>query len=185
MNLGFEQAGYEVGPAYDIRAPAIDSHNHCLKNKSALVRDVLTIELEHIDKDFGAKFCPNGVIGAPPCQSFSRANSSKKEKDPRTKMVKVFFDMALKIHDSRDGLDFIVMENVPEVSQADGGRLLKKEIDRLKRKILMFIHLNTMRPSMAWLKRAVGLFWLQSINSFLKIPGKSPPNKQSLLQSET
>ncbi len=134
LDLGFEQAGYEVGLAYDIRAPAIESHNHCLKNKSALVRDVLTIELEHIDKDYGAKFCPNGVIGAPPCQSFSRANSSKKEKDPRTKMVEVFFDMALKIHDSRGGLDFIVMENVPEVSRADGGRLLEKEIERLEKK---------------------------------------------------
>ena len=133
LDLGFEQAGYEVGLAYDIRAPAIDSHNYCLKKKSAFLRDVLTIEINHIDKDYGAKFCPRGVIGAPPCQSFSRANSSKKEEDPRTKLVEVFFDVALKIHGNRGGLDFIVMENVPEVSRADGGRLLQKEIERLEK----------------------------------------------------
>ncbi len=132
LDLGFEQAGFEIGLAYDLREPAITSHNHNRRKKSGFVRDVTSIKLGDLDNDHGRKFNPNGVIGGPPCQSFSRGNSSKIENDPRSKMVKKFFDLALRIHRSRNCLDFIVMENVPEVAKADGGCLLKAEIKRLE-----------------------------------------------------
>lgn len=181
LDLGFEQAGYDVGLAYDIRAPAIESHNHCLKNKSALVRDVSTIELEHIDKDYGDKFCPNGVIGAPPCQSFSRGNSSKKEKDPRTKLVEVFFDVALKIHDSRRNLDFIVMENVPEVSRADSGRLLEKEIERLEKKNFV-VHSHKYNASRYGVAQTRQRLILIAINKFVpQIPWIKPAEQTETL----
>ncbi|MXZ58118.1 MAG: DNA cytosine methyltransferase [Rhodothermaceae bacterium] len=132
LDLGFEQAGYRIGLAYDLSPSAIASHNYNRDKNSAFVRDVTQIKLSDLDKDFGEKFHPCGVIGGPPCQSFSRGNSSKKANDPRTKLVRSFFNLALKVHRNRGGLDFIVMENVPEIMKADGGRLLQKEIDRLE-----------------------------------------------------
>ena len=78
-------------------------------------------------------FYPKGVIGGPPCQSFSRGNVNKFADDPRRKMVREFFSLALKIHKMRGELDFIVMENVPEVARADSGDLLRLEVERLKR----------------------------------------------------
>lgn len=132
LDLGFEQAGYQIGLAYDLRPSAIASHNHNRDKNSAFVRDVTQIKLSDLDKDFGEKFCPRGIIGGPPCQSFSRGNSSKKANDPRTKLVRSFFNLALRLHRNRGGLDFIVMENVPEIMKANRGRLLRIEIDRLK-----------------------------------------------------
>ncbi len=173
LDLGFVQAGYEVSLAYDLRASAVNSYNYFQKRTCAFVRDVSDIKLRHLDQDFEGRFSPHGVIGGPPCQSFSRGNSSKKKNDPRTKMVNVFFDLALRIHQHREGLDFIVMENVPEVSLADEGQLLRKQIDRLdrhgfdvhshvynalkhgvaqKRRRLILVAINRSRKQSPWIK---------------------------------
>ena len=133
LDLGFEQAGFDVGLAYDLRAPAVMSHNNARTNASAFVRDVSKISLMDLDQDYGGMFSPKGVIGGPPCQSFSRGNSSKSDDDPRRHMVARFFDLALKLHNERDEVDFIVMENVPEVAKAEQGDLLGIEIIRLKK----------------------------------------------------
>lgn len=132
LDLGFQQADFEVGLAYDLRAPAVASHNSARGSKSAFVGDVSKLSLDDLDRDSGRSFVPNGVIGGPPCQSFSRGNSSKSADDPRTMMVEKFFDLALLLHQERSELDFIVMENVPEVAKAEGGQLLGKEINRLE-----------------------------------------------------
>lgn len=86
-----------------------------------------------MDRDFGGRFAPNGVIGGPPCQSFSRANHFRSDDDPRRKLVAKFFSIALRLHKNRRPLDFIVMENVPELEQASGGKLLETELSRLEK----------------------------------------------------
>lgn len=132
LDLGFERAGFEIGLAYDLRSPAIASHNHNRIKQSGRVGDVTNLSLKDLDSHFGEQFCPEGVIGGPPCQSFSRGNARKTDDDPRRKMVRSFFSLALKIHRHRGGLKFVVMENVPEVARADQGKLLETEIARLK-----------------------------------------------------
>jgi len=131
LDLGFEQQDYEVGLAYDLRPAAVASHNNARTTKRAFVRDVSKLTLDVLDADYGSRFTPNGVIGGPPCQSFSRGNVSKSEDDPRRFMVAKFFSVALLLH-RRCDLDFIVMENVTEVAKADGGELLAKEVRRLE-----------------------------------------------------
>ena len=85
-----------------------------------------------MDDDFGERFSPTGVIGGPPCQSFSQANHKRSPKDPRSKLIRKYFDLALRFHRYRKPLDFILMENVAGLAKADGGKLLEKEIVRLK-----------------------------------------------------
>lgn len=132
LDTGFEQDGYEIGLAYDKRQPAIESYNHNRKSsRHGHVRDISTLTLEQMDLDYGSTFNPTAVIGGPPCQSFSKANRSKIENDPRTEMVSRFFLIAANLH-ARRPLDFIVMENVPEVARADNGRLLAREIKKLE-----------------------------------------------------
>jgi len=131
LDLGFEQQGHQLGLAYDLRSPAVKSHNNARRDDRAFVRDVTKLTLEVLDDDNGSRFLPNGVIGGPPCQSFSRGNVSKSENDPRRLMVEQFFNVALMLH-RRSELDFIVMENVTEVANADNGQLLKSEVRRLE-----------------------------------------------------
>lgn len=133
LDLGFEQAGYSVGLAYDLRRPAIDTLNKNRIKKCGHVADVRKLTLKDFDEHYGQEFRPDGVIGGPPCQSFSRGNVQKSDDDPRRKLVRAFFSIALKVHRHRGGLKFIVMENVPEVRTADHGRLLELEVARLRK----------------------------------------------------
>ena len=133
LDLGFERAGFGIGLAYDIRASSIASWN---RNRpgggNAHIADITNIRLADIDRDHRRIFVPTGVIGGPPCQSFSRANSSRVPDDPRSKLVRHFFSIALRFHRHRRPLDFILMENVPGLDEAEDGRLLDREIKRLE-----------------------------------------------------
>jgi DNA (cytosine-5)-methyltransferase 1 len=132
LDLGFEQAGFDVGLAFDISREAVDSWNRNRLSKRGHVADISKLRLADLDKAYGAKFLPTGVIGGPPCQSFSRANSKRSDDDPRNELVHVFFSLALRIHRHRRPLDFIVMENVPDLRDAKAGTLLSSELERLQ-----------------------------------------------------
>ena len=132
LDLGFERVGFEVGLAYDIRKASIASWNQNRPERpNGHVADLSTIRLRQMDRDHGRRFVPTGVIGGPPCQSFSRANRSRFADDPRSKLVRQFFSVAIRFHRYRRPLDFILMENVPGILDAEGGRLLERELERL------------------------------------------------------
>ncbi len=134
LDLGFEHAGFRIGLAYDIRPHSIRSWNRNRPGPSrGHVADLQTIKFPDIDRHHGKKFVPTGVIGGPPCQSFSHANRSPLPDDPRSKLVRRFFTLALRFHHYRDPLEFILMENVPALEKFENGRLLDREIDRLQR----------------------------------------------------
>ncbi len=133
LDLGFEGVGFKVGLAYDIRPASIASWNRNRpENPKGHVADLRSIRFRDFDRDFGGKFVPSGVIGGPPCQSFSQANSSASANDPRRKLVKRFFSIALLFHRHRGPLDFILMENVPGLGNTSNRPLLEQEIARLE-----------------------------------------------------
>ena len=132
LDLGFEQAGFSVGLAYDIRPHAIASWNRNRPgHHNGHIADLSVVLLKDMDRAYGQRFVPSGVIGGPPCQSFSRANRFQSNTDTRRRLVRQFFSIALRFHRCRCPLDFILMENVPELAKADDGKLLQREIDRL------------------------------------------------------
>ena len=132
LDLGFERAGFDIGLAYDVRAHSIASWNrNRLERPHGYTANLCAIRLQDMDRDHGGRFVPSGVIGGPPCQSFSRANRSRLPDDPRKRLIRRFFTIALRFHRDRRPLDFILMENVPDLAKADNGRLLAREIRRL------------------------------------------------------
>ena len=132
LDLGFERAGFTIGLAYDIRADSIASWTHNRPGDDhGHVADLCSIRFADMDRHYGARFLPSAVIGGPPCQSFSSANRSPLADDPRSKLVRRFFSIALRLHRHRRPLDFILLENVPGLAKADNGRLLAREIERL------------------------------------------------------
>ena len=133
LDLGFEAVGFEIGLAYDLRSSSIESWNHNRQARSrGRVADLLETGLTEMDAHHGGIFDPIGVIGGPPCQSFSRANSSRSHDDPRSKLVGRFFSIALDLHRRRP-LDFILMENVPELNSEENCKVLEREINKLRR----------------------------------------------------
>lgn len=112
LDLGFERAKFRVGLAFDKKADSIQSYNH---NRPGDVHghceDVNNITLEMLDRLWGEEFKPEGLIGGPPCQSFSQANRTITETDPRHQLPLVYARL-LKTLNDRNPVKFFVMENV-------------------------------------------------------------------------
>ena len=133
LDFGFEDVGWRVGLAYDWNPDAVSSWNSNREDgQCARVFDLTKIRLRDIDRDFGGRFVPTGVIGGPPCQGFSRANQKRYRNDHRNALVRRVFTIALRFHRHRAPLDFILVENVPELAMAPNVAILDREIHRLE-----------------------------------------------------
>lgn len=112
LDLGFERAGFEIGLAFDKKADSVKSYNQNRESHStAHCVDVKALSVEYLDALWGQPFRPAGLIGGPPCQSFSEANRSIAEDDPRHQLPLVYARL-LKALNERHPLGFFVMENV-------------------------------------------------------------------------
>lgn len=109
MDLGFEQAGFEIGAAFDIRCDAVASYNRNRQRAIARVADIRKLEPGDVALAIGVPF---GVIGGPPCQSFSIANSAHDGGDPRHRLPFRYARVISELNQS-NGISFFVFENVP------------------------------------------------------------------------
>jgi DNA (cytosine-5)-methyltransferase 1 len=113
LDLGFEEAGFEVGLALDKNSDSVNSYNrNRLGPNRAYCRDIRAIELEDLDDLHGGTFRPFGVIGGPPCQSFSQANRRVSGDDPRHILPLVYARLLNELN-QRSPVAFFVLENVP------------------------------------------------------------------------
>ncbi len=131
LDLGFEEAGFSVGLAFDRNSDSVLSYN---KNRPDAcvghVGDVAALTLRDLDKLCNGRFAPSGVIGGPPCQSFSQANVRQFDEDPRHNMPIAFASLLGKLN-RRAPVDFFVMENVV-------GLTLKRHQKTLAKTMMMF-----------------------------------------------
>lgn len=113
LDWGFEAAGFSPAVAVDIRPDAIRSYNHNRPKarKVGVVGDVSRLTAAKLDKIAGRTVRPVGIIGGPPCQSFSRATHSADD-DPRHGLP-LHFARLLKELNAREPVHFFAFENVP------------------------------------------------------------------------
>lgn len=112
LDLGFELADFDVGLAFDRNPDSVFSYNENRPKPSrGHVEDVSRLTPARLDELSGGPFTPDGVIGGPPCQSFSQANVRQQDDDPRHTMPVVYADLLAKLNE-RQAVDFFVMENV-------------------------------------------------------------------------
>lgn len=114
-STGFEQAGFEVKIAVEIDQAAVETYKYNHPNTLVLNEDITKIDglKQYVDCDI------DGVIGSPPCQSFSY--SGKRDvNDPRNSL---FMDYMRIVRDLNP--KFFVMENVK-------GLLTKKTANKEK-----------------------------------------------------
>jgi DNA (cytosine-5)-methyltransferase 1 len=116
LDLGFEQAGYAVAVAVDLRAPGIASYNHNRNASAGYVADVTSLTAGRLDDLVGRELRPAGIIGGPPCQSFSRAAHSKD--DDHRHELPLEFARLLRAYNRRSSVAFFAFENVPGLLKA-------------------------------------------------------------------
>lgn len=120
MDLGFLQAGFEIVYANDIDRDARETYELNFGHK--------------VDERSISKVSPDeipdaeGIIGGPPCQSWSLAGSLRGEDDPRGKL---FYDYA-RILEAKRPL-FFVAENVPGIVSSRNIKAFRKIISELEK----------------------------------------------------
>lgn len=114
LDLGFKEAGYKIAVALDSADAAIRTHRKNFRRTRAAVADLIKLQPQGV-VDFVQKTVPVGeriaVIGGPPCQGFSRANTGSTPDDPRNKLPKLYLDIVRALQEIYT-VEFIVFENV-------------------------------------------------------------------------
>lgn len=121
LDLGFEEAGFRVAVAVDLRGQSINSYNHNRTAAVGHVADVRKLAPARLDRLANLWLYPAGIIGGPPCQSFSRAAHSTEDDDRHD--LPLEFARILRAFNRRSQVSFFMFENVP-------GLLKKKHKNR-------------------------------------------------------
>ena len=115
LDEGFRKSGFHTLVATDINEDALATFalNHPKAN--VFQSDLLTLSTRSIVERCLAHRKhdgPLGVIGGPPCQSFSVSNVRQAEDDPRNNLPLKYADL-LRTLNHEVGVSFFVFENVP------------------------------------------------------------------------
>ncbi|CAG9262097.1 DNA cytosine methyltransferase [Paraburkholderia caribensis] len=141
LDLGFSQAGFDLIFAADYFSAAVETHN--ANTHQGLAREVDLSELSAEDirnlvERVAPGAAPVGVIGGPPCQGFSRANTQRCHTDPRNDLAKHYARSIVGLADIYP-LDFFVFENVPELLAAENESILRSLKRTLTQKFHVFV----------------------------------------------
>jgi DNA (cytosine-5)-methyltransferase 1 len=114
LDRGFKDAGFQIAVAFDASPAAICTHKRNFpKTESTLIdlakakpSDVAALVVKKIPR---GEFI--GVIGGPPCQGFSRANTTTRSDDPRNKLPDTYLKIIAELQRTH-AVEFFVFENV-------------------------------------------------------------------------
>ncbi|OAV52985.1 cytosine methyltransferase [Enteractinococcus helveticum] len=120
LDLGFVQANFQLSFAVDISDAAIRTHRRNFKGAVSIAADLEKLGpkgvLEHLD----AILEPGeliGIIGGPPCQGFSRANTGSHTHDPRNFLPLLYLQIVEALQE-KYSVEFVLFENVPGIRDA-------------------------------------------------------------------
>lgn len=124
LDLGFEKAGFDIPIANEFDKSIWETFKINHPNTKLIEGDIRNITKEDIEKVFDGEF--DGVIGGPPCQSWSEAGTLKGIDDPRGKL---FFDYIRILQEFKP--KFFLAENV-------SGMLSNRNSNAVKNILCMF-----------------------------------------------
>jgi len=114
LDYGFKEQGFDIRLALDISEAAIKTHRRNFPGSNSLSADLIELGPDgvhaHVSRCIPGR-AHIGLIGGPPCQGFSRANTSSKSDDPRNKLPDLYLKIIHRLQSSFI-VDFVVFENV-------------------------------------------------------------------------
>lgn len=120
LDLGFQKADFSLVFAVDLSSAAIQTHRRNFKGTTSLAADLQDLGpdgvLEQLDSllEQGDSI---GVIGGPPCQGFSRANTGSAPDDPRNRLPLLYLEIVQALQ-SKYTVEFVLFENVLGIRDA-------------------------------------------------------------------
>lgn len=114
LDHGFKSAGFELSAAFDISEAAIETHKRNFPGATATAGDLIALGPKGVASIVKAAVVAGsriGIIGGPPCQGFSRANTTATASDPRNQLPKLYIEIVQELQRHFD-VEFVVFENV-------------------------------------------------------------------------
>lgn len=134
LDLGFQNAGFEVKLAIDNEPAAIATHSANFPNATGLAADLVQLGSKGVLallKDIVPVGQRIGVIGGPPCQGFSRANTRSKKTDPRNRLPSLYVRIIKELQSAYE-VDFFIFENVLGIRDSPHVSRYRRLISALK-----------------------------------------------------
>jgi DNA (cytosine-5)-methyltransferase 1 len=135
MDLGFRQKGFRPVLALDDNQAAVETYNFNDSRGIALncnLSELSGPELVALVRAVSPDQPPRGVVGGPPCQSFSPGNRQKKRRDPRARLGLDFARLVQALNEEFR-LDFFVFENVAGLRWAAHSHRFRRIVAGLRR----------------------------------------------------
>lgn len=114
LDLGFYQAGFPLVFAVDSSPAAVRTHKRNFPRTTSIAADLVELGPSGVLTSVKDLLEPGeeiGVIGGPPCQGFSRANSNSKAGDPRNALPLLYLDVVRSLQQVYN-VRFVLFENV-------------------------------------------------------------------------
>lgn len=120
LDLGYHNADYPLVFAVDSSPAAIKTHRRNFPGTTSIAADLVELRpngvLSHLE-DLLNPGDSIGVIGGPPCQGFSRANTGSAVNDPRNKLPLLYLEIVEELQEKYD-VQFVLFENVLGIRDA-------------------------------------------------------------------
>lgn len=120
LDLGFKRSGFTLAYAVDFSSAAIRTHRRNFEGTVSIAADLEELGPEGVLAHLNGVLEPGesiGVIGGPPCQGFSRANTGSDARDPRNKLPLLYLRIVQALQ-SKYKVEFVLFENVLGIRDA-------------------------------------------------------------------
>jgi DNA (cytosine-5)-methyltransferase 1 len=134
LDLGFHDAGFRVAYAVDSSPAAIQTHRKNFRRTASFAADLIELQPEGVLNQLEPLLEPGaqiGVIGGPPCQGFSRANTGSRANDPRNKLPMLYLAIVAALQDLYD-VQFVMFENVSGIRDSKHAVVFGGILDRFR-----------------------------------------------------
>lgn len=134
LDFGFKRAGFPLTFAVDKSTAAIQTHRRNFKEATSVAAD-----LEELGPDGVLAHLENllepgesiGVIGGPPCQGFSRANTRSTTSDPRNRLPLLYLQIVEALQ-AKYVVEFVLFENVLGIRDAKHSETFRCILSKFK-----------------------------------------------------
>jgi DNA (cytosine-5)-methyltransferase 1 len=123
LSKGLEMAGFQVAIAVDSDDSVAQTYSYNHPNTAFVQADLSVTPVDRITAATGRKsFRPSILVGGPPCEGFSNANTTTRtRKNPKNQLIFKFVDAVSKLQPT-----LFLVENVPNVVTVEDGELMKR-----------------------------------------------------------
>ena len=133
LDLGFKQAGFSIAVAFDSSPAAMKSHRRNFPQTASQTQDLVALGADGVARRVAATVQEGeriAVIGGPPCQGFSRANTTAQADDPRNLLSSLYLEVVRALQ--RDYVvEFTVFENVLGIRDRKHAHIYRTIVDGL------------------------------------------------------